>query len=82
MLLVAFGMSFQLPVVAYFLGKLGIISTGLLRKGRRYAAVAILILSALLTPADVFTQILLAVPLYILYEIAIIVVRLTGTRSD
>lgn len=81
MLLIAFGMAFQLPVVAYFLGKMGIVSAALLSRGRRYAAVAILILSALLTPADVFTQILLAVPLYILYEIAIIVVRLTGRRS-
>ncbi len=81
LLLVAFGFAFQLPVVAYFLGKMGLISSGILAKGRRYAIVAILIVGAIITPPDVFTQFLLAVPLYILYEVSIIVVRLTGLHE-
>jgi len=81
MLLMAFGVAFQLPVLSYFLGRVGLISARMLGRGRRYAIVIILIVSALFTPADVFTQILLALPLYFLYEISIIIVRLTGRKS-
>ncbi|MBU8932825.1 MAG: twin-arginine translocase subunit TatC [candidate division Zixibacteria bacterium] len=81
LLLVAFGFGFQLPVLAYFLGKMGFITSALLCKGRRFAIVGILIAGAIITPPDVFTQFLLAVPLYILYEVSIIVVRLTGRRE-
>ena len=82
MLLLAFGFGFQLPVVAYLLGKAGLITSQVLSKGRRYAVVIILILAAILTPTpDVFTQMLLAVPLYFLYEISIVVVRSTGKRG-
>lgn len=82
MLLLAFGFGFQLPVVAYLLGKAGLISSKVLSKGRRYAIVIILIVAAILTPTpDIFTQCLLAVPLYILYEISIVVVRTTGKKG-
>jgi len=81
LLLVAFGCGFQLPIIAYFLGKMGIITSRMLAKARRYAIVGILIAGAIITPPDVFTQFLLALPLYILYEISIIVVRLTGRRE-
>lgn len=81
LLLIAFGFGFQLPVIAFFLGKMGIVTSRLLAKGRRFAAVGILIAGAIITPPDVFTQFLLAVPLYILYEISIIVVRFTGRRE-
>ncbi|RME25702.1 MAG: twin-arginine translocase subunit TatC [Candidatus Zixiibacteriota bacterium] len=80
--LLAFGLAFELPVVAYFLGRIGLISADFLIKGRRYAVVIILIVAALLTPADVFTQLLLAVPLYILYEISIVIVRMTGADRE
>jgi sec-independent protein translocase protein TatC len=76
LLLLAFGFAFQLPVIAYFLGKMGLITPQFLGKGRRYAAVIILIVGAIITPPDVFTQVLLAGPLYILYEISIIIVRI------
>lgn len=82
LLLVAFGAGFELPVLAYFLGKLGIVTASMLSKGRRYALVGILIAGAIITPPDVFTQILLAGPIYLLYEVSIIIVRLTGSRSD
>ncbi len=79
MLMLAFGICFQLPIAAYFLGRVGLINPALLRKGRRYAVVLILIFAAILTPTpDVATQLMLAVPLYLLYELSIIIVRLTG----
>ncbi len=81
LLLVAFGCGFQLPIIAYFLGRMGIVTSRMLSKARRYAIVGILIAGAIITPPDVFTQFLLALPLYILYEISIIVVKLTGRRE-
>jgi len=80
-LILAFGVTFELPVMAYLLGKMGLISSSFLSGGRRYALIIILIVAAILTPTpDIFTQLLLAVPMYALYEISIIVVRLTGRR--
>ena len=79
MLMLAFGICFQLPVAAYFLGRIGLINPTILRKGRRYAVILILIFAAILTPSpDVATQLMLAVPLYLLYEVSIIIVRFTG----
>ena len=82
LLLIAFGFSFQLPVACYLLGKMGILTSSFLSKGRRYAIVIILIVGAIITPPDVFTQFLLAVPLYILYEISILVVWLTQKKKE
>lgn len=78
LLIIAFGFGFQLPIVAYFLAKMGLVSHRVLMKGRSYAVVAILISAAIITPPDVFTQLLLAIPLYILYEISILVVYLVN----
>ncbi len=80
LLLMAFGFGFQMPIVAYVLGKMGILTSTFLSKGRRYALVIILIAGAIITPPDVFTQLLLAIPLYILYEISILVVRFTADK--
>lgn len=77
LLTLAFGFGFQMPIVAYFLAKLGLITPTFLSKGRRYAAPLLLIIGAIFTPPDVFTQVLLAVPMYLLYEVSIIVVRIT-----
>jgi len=82
LLLIAFGIGFELPVLAYLLGKMGLIQARTLAKGRRYAFVVILIAGAVITPPDVFTQVLLAGPVYLLYEISIIVVRLTAKRPE
>ncbi len=77
-----FGVVFELPVVAFSLGKLGIIDAQMLASGRRWAVIIILIVAAAVTPTpDFFSQIALAVPLYILYEISIWVVRLTGRKA-
>ncbi len=83
MLMLAFGICFQLPLAAYFLGRIGIISSMMLRKGRRYAVILILIFAAILTPSpDIATQLMLAVPLYLLYEISIVIVRYTGKNRQ
>jgi len=77
-----FGVVFELPVVSYFLGRIGIISSRTLRKGRRYAIVAIMIVAAVVTPTpDAFNMMLLAVPLYVLYELSIIVLLIQEARK-
>ena len=81
LLLMAFGLGFQMPLLSFFLGKIGIINAGMLSKGRRYAIVGMLVIGAIITPPDVFTQLLLAIPFYLLYEISIIVVRLTQKKK-
>jgi len=80
-MILAFGVAFELPIVCFFLGQLGIINSKLMAKGRRYALVAIVILAAIITPPDVFSQVVLALPVYLLYELSILVVKLTGRKS-
>ncbi len=76
-LIIAFGLSFQLPIVLMLLVKSGMISVETLQKGRRYAIVAIVAVAAVITPPDIFSQIALSVPLYVLYELSIILCRNT-----
>lgn len=81
-LVLAFGLMFQLPVVLSLLGRIGIVSSSLLRKGRRYAIVGIAAFSALVTPNDLISMVVMAVPVYLLYEISIwIVAAMERTRS-
>ncbi|MEE9441167.1 MAG: twin-arginine translocase subunit TatC [candidate division Zixibacteria bacterium] len=77
-LVLAFGIVFELPVASFILGRIGVIDHKMLGKGRRYAIVGIFILAAVITPPDLISQLLLAGPLYLLYEISIMVVWLTG----
>ena len=67
------GLIFELPIVVYFLAKLGIVTPEGMRKYRRHSIIGILMLSAILTPPDVVTQFLIGIPLYVLYEISIFV---------
>ena len=69
----ATGVVFELPIVAYFLTKIGIITPTFMRKYRKHAIVIIFILAAIITPPDVFSQALVAIPLLILYEISIFI---------
>jgi len=74
-MLLAFGASFELPVLLTLLGRVGILSSDALVKARKYAIVGIAAAAAVLTPPDVISQFLLGVPVYILYEISIFLVR-------
>ncbi len=74
-LIIAFGVSFQLPVILMLLVRSGMMQLETLRNGRRYAIVLIVIVAAFITPPDVFSQIALSVPLYLLYEISILLCR-------
>jgi sec-independent protein translocase protein TatC len=68
------GLIFQLPVVVYFLGKIGLISSEFLKKYRRHAFVVNLIIAAIITPPDVTSQILVSMPILLLYEVSIFLV--------
>jgi sec-independent protein translocase protein TatC len=66
------GLAFQMPLVIFFLAKIGIVTGSFLRKNRRYALVAILIIAAIITPPDVISQVVVTLPLWLLYEISIV----------
>ncbi len=70
----ATGLVFEMPILVYFLAKIGILSSGWMRKSRRYAIVVIMILAAVLTPSpDIASMVLMFIPLYSLYEVSILV---------
>lgn len=73
---IAFGIAFELPVVILVLGRLGIVTYDGLKRSRKYVIVTLLIVSALITPPDVVSQVLLALPLLLLYEGSILLVRI------
>jgi sec-independent protein translocase protein TatC len=70
-LIIGFGIAFQMPIVLMLLVKTGLIKNESLRGGRRYAVVIITIISAILTPPDVVSQLVMSLSLYILYEASI-----------
>ena len=74
-LLIGFGLTFELPLILLLLGRMGIISTAQMSHYRRHVIVAILIIAMLLTPPDVFSQLQMAIPLYVLYELCILILR-------
>jgi sec-independent protein translocase protein TatC len=80
-LMFAFGVVFELPVIIFFLSKVGIVTTDMLKKYRRFAIVGIFILAAALTPPDVISQIAMALPLILLYEISIFITKLSGKKK-
>ncbi len=69
----ATGLVFELPIIAYFLTKIGIITPAFMRKYRKHAIVVIFIVAAIITPPDVFSQMLVSIPLLLLYEVSIFV---------
>jgi len=79
-LLLAFGIVFELPLIITFLARLGIVSTDFLKKNRKYALLLFFIGSAILTPPDVVTQIMMAFPLMLLYEISILGAKIFGKK--
>ena len=77
----ALGLVFELPVFIYFLAKVGIITAAFLRKSRKYMLVILLIISAIITPPDVISQILVCIPLYGLFELSILVAKKAGKEK-
>ena len=70
-ILLVFGFVFELPMISYFLSKIGLLTPAFMRKYRRHAIVIIFVVAAILTPPDVITQVFLAIPLILLYEFSI-----------
>ncbi|MFP4106105.1 MAG: twin-arginine translocase subunit TatC, partial [Phycisphaerae bacterium] len=77
-LMLAFGLAFQTPLVIFVLARLGLVSVGTLRKYRKHVIIVILTLSAMLTPPDIFSQVALAVPIFLLYEVGVLLARWFG----
>ena len=69
------GLIFELPVVIYFLAKLGIVTPDFMRRYRTHAIIVTLILAAIITPPDVASQVIVSIPILILYEISIFVAK-------
>ena len=69
------GVVFQLPVIAFFLAKLGVVSSEMLAKYRKHSFVIIMLVAAIITPPDLMTLVLVTIPLYLLYEVSIRVVK-------
>lgn len=67
----AVGLVFELPIVVFFLSKIGVLTPQTMKKGRKVALVVILAVAAIITPADIFSMIMVAIPLYVLYELSI-----------
>ncbi len=80
-MILAFGFVFLLPVVVWLLSKLGVINYRMLEKNRKFAILIIFIIAAILTPPDVFSQVMMALPLIVLYELSIWVAKVTGKRE-
>lgn len=80
-LLFAFGVVFELPLVIFFLARLGLVTAQGLRRVRKYAILVIFIVAAILTPPDVFTQTLMAGPMILLYELGILAAQLFGKEK-
>ena len=76
------GLFFELPIVIYLLSKLGIVSSSMLKKYRKHALVGILLLSAIITPPDVISQVLVSIPILILYEIGIYVSKIVERKNN
>jgi len=80
-LLLAFGLVFELPLVLTFLARLGIVSVDFLKKNRKYAILLFFTGAAILTPPDVITQVMMALPLMVLYEISILGAKFFGRKK-
>ena len=81
-LILAFGVCFQLPVILTLLGRIGVVSSDQLKKGRKYAVVGVVTIAAVFTPPDPFSQLGLAIPMCLLYELAIAAVRSIEKRRE
>lgn len=76
-----FGLVFQLPILFWFLGSIGLVDTQMMRRNRKFALLAVVIFAAILTPPDPFSQVLMAIPLMLLYEMGIFMVYLARRKK-
>ncbi len=81
-IVLAGGIIFELPIFIYFLSKIGIVSSDMLRKYRRHAIIGSLLLSAIITPPDAYSQLLVSIPLLLLYETGIIIARRIEKKNN
>jgi len=78
---IAFGLAFEVPIIVMLLVRFGVTSVAKLRQIRPYMIVGAFVIAAILTPPDVMSQLLLAVPLWLLYELGVVLASLVGTRA-
>ncbi|MFT5480504.1 MAG: sec-independent protein translocase protein TatC, partial [Bacteroidia bacterium] len=81
-LTLASGLIFELPLLIYTLSKLGLVTSTFLKKYRKHSVIVILIISSVITPPDVMSQILLTIPVYFLYEVGIIIAKRVETNAQ
>jgi sec-independent protein translocase protein TatC len=77
----ASGLIFELPIVIYYLTKIGLVSPEFLKRNRKYALVIVLIFAAIITPPDVASQIIVAIPVIVLYQISIYISKIVTKRQ-
>jgi sec-independent protein translocase protein TatC len=80
-MLLAFGITFELPIIIFFLARMGVVDAPLLARNRKFALLGCFVLGAIFTPPDVVSQTVLAGPMYLLYEIGIVVARFFGKKK-
>jgi sec-independent protein translocase protein TatC len=81
-MVLGFGIVFELPVFTFFLAKMGIVTADMMRKYRRYSILGIFIVAAVMTPPDVFSQMMMAGPLLVLYELSIFIAVIFGRKRE
>lgn len=79
-LLIAFGLVFEMPIFSFFLSRMGVVTAAGMRRVRRYAVLVVFIVAAIMTPPDVISQLLMAVPMLLLYEVSILVAVVCGKK--
>ena len=78
----ASGLIFELPIIIYFLTKIGLVTPEIMKKYRKFALVIVLILSAIITPPDVASQIIVAIPIVVLYQISIYISKFVLRKEE
>jgi len=81
-LMLVFGVAFQTPIAIFFLNKASLVSLSTLKNSRKYVLLSIFIIAAMVTPPDVISQVTLAIPLYLLFELGILICKLSNTKKE